>query len=168
MKDSNLQQIYRTTNIRTKKNCLEDYHSQSSLCPYGCYITKENENLIIWNKTEQERCLEEAQAPPFPPFLDSVTQSDQPPSPPFGYSLDTENTEEIRSDISNSSNDNLSSFLRYRRFVSIHDFPEEGIDYDLEKESGREMVLMNYDDKTYIISPKQYQQLLLGYNRSFG
>ena len=90
LEDSNLQQIYRTTGIKTKKNCPEDRFSQSSLCPYGCYITKENENLIIWNKTDKERCPKEAQSfqtlgPPFPPFLDSVPESDQPPLPPFDY-----------------------------------------------------------------------------------
>ena len=56
LEDNNLQQIYRTSHVKTKQCCPEDALSISAICPHGCRARKDNNKLILLNKTIKEIC----------------------------------------------------------------------------------------------------------------
>ena len=183
LEDNNLRQIYRKFKVKTKKDCKNEYfvpedeYQTSSLCPNGCHIKNENDKLIIFNKTIEERCPE-LDTPAFPLDHNYYQDNDythpmnQGIPPSFGYpSLDTGNEiafKRSQNDVKDISRESTSfQLFRKKRFVSLHDLPKNKTDFDLEYRDGTRMVLLQKENKTYLIGPEQYQLLLMGQKRHF-
>ena len=46
LEDNNLQQIYKTSHVKTKQCCPEDVLSKSAICPHGCRARKDNNKFM--------------------------------------------------------------------------------------------------------------------------
>ena len=139
LEDNNLQQLYKTVQVKTHKNCSED--TLSSTCPYGCYIKKENEKLMILNKTNEEKCiitgpLNQYQDPfitddLMPQDFDYVPWDYNNPLPIDYHSTGSENGPWLYDLGEYSTNETSTNLDRKETFVSIHEILDDSVHYDI-------------------------------------
>ena len=182
LEDNNLRQIYQSVSVKTKKDCPEDKHSTFPLCPNGCNVKEENRKLIIFNKTKENRCIEQNQFStisddaPMHGFAFSFLKDD-----PMTHSLNYDSPDaankpaldNLGAEIENAKNEQLTQLFRKKRSFSIHEIPDNGVHFDLECttrecwQDGSDMIVVNIRNKVHIIGAEQYQLLLMGHERNF-
>ena len=163
LEDNNLQQIFLTTKVKTKRNCPEDDISISKLCPNGCYLNRENDKLNILNKTIEESCHEqnESSSTTDVTLLDGYDislQEDDTNSSSSDYYLTFDGNEYLinglKTNIEDKVKENASTVMRKKRSVSTLQIPENGIHYDLEDRFGEEMMILKSGKKFHVIGPE--------------
>ena len=177
LEDNNLQPIFLTTKVKPKKNCPEDDISTSKLCPNGCYMNEENDQLNISNNTIEDMCQEQnvSSSTPDDTLLngyDINLQEDDNKSLSSDYYLTFNGKEFLingqQKNIEDKGEENSSTVGREKRSVSVLQFPESGLQYDLEDRFGEDMIILKRGEKFHVTGPEQYQLLLKGYFTDFG
>ena len=149
--DSSIQQMYYKEHISTSFEFVGRYGSKK--CPYGCLAKIHEEKLRLLNRTYDDQNL----------LYDMEDGDENMPS--FNSHDYTFNHGLMENDLKEPSMENdYYEKPRYKRSMDIYEESSDG--YFGLSIGGKEVVLLNDEEKTYMIAPQQYQNLLMGFNQS--
>ena len=137
-------------------------------------MNEENDQLNISNKTIEDMCQEQnvSSSTPDDTLLngyDINLQEDDNKSLSSDYYLTFNGNEFLinghKNNIEDKGEENSSTVGCEKRSVSVLQFPESGLQYDLEDRFGEDMIILKRGEKFHVTGPEQYQLLLMGYQQ---